>query len=94
MNDRLPCDAKTLRAWMVSYIGSVLDLPPGGPPTGETFDTYGFDSVEAVVMAGVMEEEFSVPVDPVLFFENPSIDQFVAACASASGTVAPDSPLA
>jgi acyl carrier protein len=66
---------------MVSYIGGVLSLPEG-VPTGSTFDTYGFDSVEAVVMAGVMEEEFSVQVDPVQLLENPSIDAFCAAFAS------------
>ena len=45
-------------------------------PTDQTFDTYGFDSVEAVVMAGVMEEEFGVPVDPIQLLEHPSIDDF------------------
>lgn len=81
MNQRLPCDRDTLRAWMVAYIGGVLSLPEQ-VPADQTFDAYGFDSVEAVVMAGVMEEEFGVQVDPVQLFENPSIDEFVAAFAS------------
>jgi acyl carrier protein len=81
MNQRLPCDRDTLRNWMVAYIGGILSLP-GGVPTDQNFDAYGFDSVEAVVMAGVMEEEFGVQVDPAQLFEYPSIDAFAAAFAS------------
>jgi acyl carrier protein len=57
-------------------------MPSEGFPTAARFDSFGLDSVEAVVMAGVLEEEFRVPVDPIQFFENPSIDAFVAAYAS------------
>ena len=39
-------------------------------------------------MAGVMEEEFGVPVDPVQLFEHPSIEAFAAAHASDGETVA------
>jgi acyl carrier protein len=81
MSQRLPRDSETLRNWMVSYIDGILSVP-GGVQTDKTFDTYGFDSVEAVVMAGVMEEEFGVQIDPVQLFEHPSIDAFVRAFAS------------
>lgn len=79
---RLPIDAETLKAWLVNYISSVLDIPAEDFPTAARFDSFGLDSVEAVVMAGVLEEEFRVPVDPIQFFENPSIEAFVAAYAS------------
>jgi acyl carrier protein len=88
MDDRIPVDQATLRAWMVDYITSVLELPAESVLTGQKFNEYGLDSVEAVVMAGVMEEEFGVPVDPILLFEHPSIDQFVAARARGDGAVA------
>lgn len=80
--NRLPIDSETLRTWLVNYISSALDLPAEGFPTAARFDSFGLDSVEAVVMAGVLEEEFRVPVDPIQFFENPSIEAFVAAHAS------------
>jgi len=64
---------------MIEYITSVLDLPVESLSPSATFDTLGIDSVEAVVMAGVMEEHFGVEIDPMLFFESPSIDAFVAA---------------
>jgi acyl carrier protein len=67
-----------LRDWMVNYICSVLDLDRGSFQTAERFDRYGLDSVEAVIMAGVMEEEFAVQIDPIELFEHPSVDEFVA----------------
>lgn len=75
---RLPCSPAQLRAWMVEYITSVLAIPAAEIDTEATFDSFGFDSVEAVVMAGVMEEEFSVPVDPIQLFEHPTIAAFAA----------------
>jgi acyl carrier protein len=80
----LPCDEPTLRAWLISYITSVLNLPSDKVPTDQTFVSYGFDSVEVVVMAGVMEEEFGVQVEPTQLFENPSIDGFAKAYAAQS----------
>jgi acyl carrier protein len=79
MSERFPCDEATLRTWMVNYIASVLKLPGDLVPLDQVFDSYGFDSVEAVVMAGVMEEEFQVMVDPIQLFEHPSINAFAKA---------------
>ena len=79
MFEVLPCDEETLRNWMINYITSVLSIPRESLPTDQTFDTYGFDSVEAVVMAGVMEEEFAVPINPSQLFEYPTIDAFAKA---------------
>lgn len=77
MTDQKPIDPAKLSAWMVGYITSILSLPPEKVPTNARFDVYGLDSVEAVIMAGVMEEEFGMQVDPIELFEHPSIDQFV-----------------
>ena len=75
---RLPCDRAQLRSWMIDYITAVLAIPVEKIDANATFDSYGFDSVEAVVMAGVMEEEFGVPVDPIQLFEHPTIADFSA----------------
>ena len=71
-------EPQALRTWMVNYICSVLSQNPATFSTTATFDSYGLDSVEAVLMAGVMEEEFGVQVDPARMFEAPRVDQFVA----------------
>jgi len=94
MADRLPCDEATLRAWLITYITSVLNLPGESVPCDQTFASYGFDSVEVVVMAGVMEEEFGVQVEPAQLFENPSIDGFARAYAAQAAHAAPAAPAA
>jgi acyl carrier protein len=76
MGDDLPYDEATLRTWLINYIVMVLNMPGDNVPTDQSFDSYGFDSVEIVVMAGVLEEEFGVQVDPVQLFEHSSIDAF------------------
>lgn len=72
-------DSDELRKWMIEYISEVLKVDSAALSTSATFDSIGLDSVEAVVMMGVMEEHFGVEIDPALLFESPSIDAFVAA---------------
>lgn len=79
-----------LRTWMIDYICSVLALDAATFSTSATFDSYGLDSVEAVLMAGLMEEEFGVQIDPVRLFEAPSVDLFVKSMTDAASP-APDS---
>jgi acyl carrier protein len=90
MGDHLPCDEATLRAWLVNYIIAVLNVPGDSVPADQSFDSYGFDSVEIVVMAGVLEEEFGVQVDPVQLFEHPSIDAFAKHFSRAADTSSTD----
>jgi acyl carrier protein len=79
MSDRLKCDESTLRDWLINYISTVLDRVDSGVPSDQTFDTYGFDSVELVLMIGVMDEELGIEVDPAMLFEHPSIDALARA---------------
>lgn len=78
-------DEEQVRAWMIRYISGVLDLPKQDFPVNDRFDAYGLDSVEAVIMAGVMEEDFRVQVDPMELFEHPSVAEFAAAFAKRHG---------
>ncbi len=85
MGDRLPCDEPTLRGWLIKYITTVLDRADDGVPTDQAFDTYGFDSVELVLMIGVMDEELGIEVDPAMLFEHPSIDALARAYSIQAG---------
>ncbi len=80
-------DAASIASWMTSYVSAVLNLPPDAFSPSDQFDAYGLDSVEAVIMAGVMEEEYSVVIEPTELLDHPSIDQFslVLAARLASG---------
>ncbi len=84
---------QTIAQWMTRHISSVLARPEDSLNPADTFDTIGLDSVEAVIMAGMMEEEFGVTVDPMELYENPSVAQFAshlaARLAAASETAVP-----
>lgn len=67
-----------IASWMIDHIGKVLGVPADGFPVAASFDSYGVDSVEAVIMAGLLEEEFAVPIDPVEMFDHPSVAAFSA----------------
>ncbi|WP_373504751.1 acyl carrier protein [Aestuariivirga sp.] len=75
----LPLSQAELKAWMITYISQLLSLDKEGIDTSALFDSFGMDSIEAVVMAGIMEEEFGVLIEPTLLLEYPSIDLFSTA---------------
>lgn len=79
MSDAATIDAEALAAWMGQYICAVLGLDEATLDPGATFDSFGLDSAEAVIMAGAMEEEFGVEIEPSLFFDTPTIGGVVAA---------------
>ena len=78
----IPATRDAVRSWMVGYMSDLLTLAPDQIDPTAQFDAYGMDSIEAVVMAGVMEEEFGVVIEPTLLLEYPSIELFSKACAT------------
>jgi acyl carrier protein len=88
MSDVKHTEPQVLRQWMIKYICDVLGLKPETFSTTDSFDIYGLDSVEAVIMAGAMEEEFQVVVDPHLFYDYHSVDAFVEAFTSGAARTA------
>lgn len=84
---RYDIDPAVLRAWLTKYVCEAARLDPAAFSTSERFDALGLDSFEAVIMAGKMEEEFKVIVEPEQFFEAPSVDAFVAAFTKAAPVV-------
>ena len=70
-------DTKTeqtdIQAWMEDYIRSVIDVPDEAFPAEARFDTLGLDSVEVTIMAGMIEERFSLQVEPSEILDNPNV---------------------
>ncbi|GAB4069441.1 acyl carrier protein [Ancylobacter sonchi] len=60
-------------SWMNSYIQSALDLRPEDFSPDASFDSYGLDSAELVIMAGIMEEQLNIEIEPEIMFETPSV---------------------
>ncbi len=71
-------DQKQVEAWMIDYITSAIDLPKDSFPAEARFDTYGLDSVELIIMAGMMEEAYRLEIEASELFENPSVALFSA----------------
>lgn len=78
MEDAATVTPDKVREWLAGYISSVLEIPREAIAADAKFDTFGLDSAEGVIMAGVIEEEFGVEVDPAVIFEDPTIDGVAA----------------
>lgn len=70
--------AESVRAWIIDFLVSLLDTDPHSIKGDTRFHVMGLDSVDAVVMAGAMEEHFNVEIDAALFLRNSTIDSLVA----------------
>lgn len=68
-----------IRKWVRDYLANVLELPESEVELDRTLDSYGLDSVEAVLMAGGLEEELGFDIDPAAFLQYPTIEAMVAA---------------
>jgi acyl carrier protein len=93
MTDESPATPPPSRAavleWVTNYIVAAAELRREDFSTAAHFETYGLDSAELVIMAGVMEEEFGIEVDPEKLFETPSVDGIVEGLVQA-GTIRQD----
>lgn len=74
-----------LRRWVRGYLARVIGIPEPEVELERTLDSYGLDSIEAVLMAGGLEEELGVEVDPAAFLQFPTIEAMVAALEHGEG---------
>jgi phthiocerol/phenolphthiocerol synthesis type-I polyketide synthase B len=71
-------DSELVRTWIVDFLVSLLKSDHGEIKGDTRFNVMGLDSVDAVVMAGAMEEHFDVELDAALFLRNSTIDSLIA----------------
>ncbi len=74
-----------VRAWVVAYLARVLGLPQTNIDLDCTLDAYGLDLVEAVLMAGELEDALGAEIDPAAFLQYPTLEAMVAALESGEG---------
>ena len=70
---------------MRDYLAEVLNIPEAEVELDRTLDSYGLDSIEAVLMAGGLEEELGFEIDPAAFLQYPTIEAMVAALEHGEG---------
>ena len=74
-----------LRGWVRRYLAEVLGIPEKQVELARTLESYGLDSIEAVLMAGALEDELGFEVDPAAFLQYPTIEAMVAAVEHGGG---------
>jgi acyl carrier protein len=70
-----------LWAWVRAHLAHVLGVSPESIDIGKGLSTYGLDSVDAVLMAGELEEAFGIEIDPASFIQYDSFGAIIAALA-------------
>ncbi len=79
-----PADGE-LRKWVRDYLADVLGIPEPEVELDRTLDSYGLDSIEAVLMAGGLEDFLGLEIDPAAFLQYPTIEAMVAALEHGEG---------
>lgn len=69
--------AQNLRRWASAYLAHLLDQPEERIDLYRGLTDYGLDSMDAVVMAGELEEHFGIEIDPALFLREASLGALI-----------------
>lgn len=68
-----------VRAWVRMHLAHFARIGESEISFDRTLADYGMDSVDAVLMAGELEEATGVEIDPATFIQYDTIEQMVAA---------------
>ena len=78
-------DLRALREWIIRWVAGELGVRPQEVDCEAAFDDMGLSSIQAVSMAGELEEMLGLKVDPDVAWEFPTIAQLVAHLAISNG---------
>ncbi len=73
---------QTLREWVRGHLAHVLGVAPESIALDKPLSSYGLDSIDAVLMAGELEEAFGIEIDPASFIECDSFEAIIVLLAS------------
>jgi acyl carrier protein len=81
------------RHWIRQRLATSLGLPVADIVLDKSIYDYGMDSVDAVILAGELEEYLGIEVDPAAFLQQPTLEAMIAGLApSSSASEIPRSP--
>ena len=78
-------DEKGLRDWVRNHLAHLLGVAPETIVLERSLADYGLDSVDAVLMAGELEEALGVEIDPAGFLQFDTFEQMIVAVAPGLG---------
>ncbi|MEW6733436.1 MAG: acyl carrier protein [Acidobacteriota bacterium] len=67
----------SLQAWLISQLAISLNIDPEEIDTQQPLASYGLDSATAVGLTGKMEEKLGLTLDPMLFWDYPTVEGLV-----------------
>jgi acyl carrier protein len=70
-----------LRDWVRSHLANLLGVAPASIALDRSLADYGLDSVDAVLMAGELEEALGAEIDPASFLQFDTFEQMIVAVA-------------
>ena len=74
---------ENFRLWLITYIESVWSLPSSfenGEVDDISFEELGIDSLEAHMLATLIEDDYSVEFDPSILIECPTLNSLAKRC--------------
>jgi acyl carrier protein len=74
-------DEQGLRDWAKNHLAQLLAIAPESIRLDTTFADYGLDSVDAVLMAGELEDALGREIDPASFLQYDTFEQMIEAMA-------------
>lgn len=77
----IPASYKDFRGWLVRYVDDVWGLPREfGENDDINFEELGMDSLEAHMMASLIEDEYRVTFEPMLLLEHRYLNDLAKYC--------------
>jgi PfaD family protein len=77
-NPALPQDRLSVRDWLIAQIADQIGVPEEDVDPSQPFESYGVDSVAAVMILGRLEKYVGQRLSPTLIWNYPSIDALSA----------------
>ena len=68
--------------WVRDHLAQVLGVAPESVTVDKGLSSYGLDSVDAVLMAGELEEAFGIEIEPARFIACDSLGEIIKMTAS------------
>lgn len=62
-------DPAAVREWVIEYLSRVLQIDRRDVDLRKGLGAFGLDSVDALIMAGELEEHFGVEIEPTVLLE-------------------------
>ena len=79
----IPDTYENFRLWLVNYVKSVWSLPDNfveGKVDDINFDELGIDSLEAHMLATLIEDDYGVEFDPSILLEYQTLNKLATKC--------------